>query len=135
MLASICADLRGFNVSDTGLSTAEIVLSEALNNIVEHAGLDQHKDRIKARVHLCSDALTIELTDHGLALPGEELPSPRTRTLAQLSSELPEGGFGWGLIHTLADHLDYSRFGDKNVLRLTIPLPSGNNQTNCPKTA
>ena len=38
--------------------------------------------------------------------------------------DLPEGGFGWGMIRDLTDDLSYRRDGARNELRFTVDLDS-----------
>jgi anti-sigma regulatory factor (Ser/Thr protein kinase) len=97
--------------------TAELVLAEVLNNIVEHAYADEPGD-IRISVCASSGALRVTVVDRGRAMPGGTLPEGR---LAPLGAELPEGGFGWYLIRTLARDVDYRRIGGRNEL----VLPSG----------
>ena len=38
--------------------------------------------------------------------------------------DLPEGGFGWGLIHDLTQGLSYRRVAEENHVRFRIDLDS-----------
>ena len=38
-------------------------------------------------------------------------------------ADLPEGGFGWGLIRALSSGLSYRRMSERNRLAFRIPLP------------
>lgn len=106
-------------VCDDMLGRAELVLAEVMNNIAEHGGADPSRVPV---IHLTvmrhDTGLVCAITDDGPALPG--------RITAQqpglpAADTLPEGGFGWFLIHDLTQQLCYFRDGGRNVLAFTIP--------------
>jgi serine/threonine-protein kinase RsbW len=98
-------------------STAEIVLAEALNNIVEHAYAGAEGE-IDLRLLREPASLAVEIVDFGRAMPQEKLPQA---SLPDCDA-LPEGGFGWFLIHTLSKDLTYVRSGPANVLRFKLAI-------------
>lgn len=100
-------------LSDAGRGTAEIVLAEALNNIVEHAYADCSGD-VCVDVTRCDGDILCQIRDHGRPMPGGT--PPNGDLLPFDSGDLPEGGFGWFLIRTLARDLSYHRDGAENVL-------------------
>ncbi|MBS0125133.1 ATP-binding protein [Thetidibacter halocola] len=100
----------------------ELVIAEALNNIVEHAYAGRDDGMIRVDLRWSDTQMQADLVDDGTPMPGGTPPGD-TDTLDRIRTEtLPEGGFGWGLIHTLVSHLDYRREGGCNHLSLTIPL-------------
>lgn len=111
LLRSLTAEGRG---------TAEIVLAEALNNIVEHA-YARDEGEIELSLHLTRAALVCRIVDHGLPMPGDMLPEG---TLAPLEkcTDLPEGGFGWHLIRALSRDLDYKREDGRNHLSFRLDM-------------
>jgi serine/threonine-protein kinase RsbW len=113
--------LRLLSEDDRG--TAEIVLSEALNNIVEHA-YAAGTGLIEVSVQVARGMLTCTIVDRGLPMPGEELPAGRLPDL-QGSDDLPEGGFGWHLIRTLASDLAYRRVDGRNELCFSLVTAEG----------
>jgi serine/threonine-protein kinase RsbW len=98
--------------------TAQIVLSEALNNIVEHAYAQTPGD-IEVTVEICPGGLTCRIVDAGLPMPGGELPPGRLAAVSP-DGDLPEGGFGWYLIRTLSQDLHYRREEGRNLLTFRI---------------
>jgi serine/threonine-protein kinase RsbW len=111
-LACLSEDMRG---------TAEIVMAEVLNNIVEHAYAAQ-SGAIEVCIDLGEHGLECTITDSGAPMPGDDLPKGIPHALDQID-DLPEGGFGWFLIRSLAQDLQYSRFRDQNFLRFRLPAP------------
>jgi serine/threonine-protein kinase RsbW len=108
--------LRLLSEDDRG--TAEIVLSEALNNIVEHA-YAASQGKIEVSVRAMKGALICTIIDQGLPMPGEKLPAghlPEVRGV----EDLPEGGFGWHLIRALSNDLVYRRIEGRNELRFSL---------------
>lgn len=98
--------------------TAELVLAEAMNNIVEHAYAGQ-PGRIELRMQPRPGGLAVSVTDWGRPMPGGALP-PGNPPVLSAEADLPEGGFGWHLIRRLASGLDYRRAADRNVLRFDL---------------
>ncbi len=100
---------------------AELVLAEVLNNVVEHAMADRPEGVI--RLSLCADSadLVCEVRDNGLAMPGGTLPRGALTAIGPRPETLPEGGFGWHLIHRLTRDLSYRRDGGWNHLRFRLP--------------
>ena len=103
-------DLRG---------TAEIVLAEVLNNIVEHAYADQAGD-ITLRLVRHDGGVHCTVSDTGAPMPGLCLPEGRFQPLKDLA-DLPEGGFGWFLIRSLTEGLAYQRSKGLNSLSFQLP--------------
>jgi len=112
--------LRLLSEDDRG--TAEIVLSEALNNIVEHA-YAAHRGQIELSVRVVRGALFCTVIDEGLPMPGETLPEGRLPEVCGVE-DLPEGGFGWHLIHALSSDLAYQRLNGRNELRFRLNTAS-----------
>lgn len=112
-------------ISATGRSATEIVLAEALNNIVEHAYAGQ-AGTIVISIHQAETFLRVRITDRGTALPDEGMPDGCLPALCH-ANDLPEGGFGWHLIRTLATGLSYSRIDGENHLCFKVPLEERQN--------
>jgi serine/threonine-protein kinase RsbW len=111
ILASVPDDERG---------TAELVLAEALNNIVEHAYAQGPGD-IEVTIRRVQGDLDCRIVDMGLPMPDDD--PPQGRLAVQDPDDLPEGGFGWFLIRTLSRDLHYARVGGSN--ELTFRLDAG----------
>jgi len=108
------------SLSDEGRGTAEIVLAEALNNIVEHAYASADGE-IELTLHMTRAALVCRIVDHGMPMPGEILPEGRLAPLPS-EGELPEGGFGWHLIRSLSQDLAYQRCEGRNQLSFCLDM-------------
>ena len=108
--------LRSLTEDDRG--TAEIVLAEALNNIVEHA-YARHAGEIVITLLLHQNALICRIIDTGLPMPNDALPAGHLAQFAP-TDDLPEGGFGWFLIRTLSRDLDYRRVNGRNHLSFCL---------------
>jgi serine/threonine-protein kinase RsbW len=100
--------------------TAELVLAEALNNIVEHAYAQGPGD-IEVTIRRVQGDLDCRIVDKGLPMPDDD--PPQGRLPVQDPDDLPEGGFGWFLIRTLSRDLRYARVGCRN--ELTFRLNAG----------
>ncbi len=103
--------------------TIELVLAEALNNIVEHAYPDPDaRGTIDLTVTAQADGLHFRIEDDGKPMPDGHLPLGEAADLEVDSMDLPEGGFGWFLIRGLAKDVHYSRASGRNVLTLRLVI-------------
>lgn len=117
-LADLFDDYAMSCLSDDVRGTAEIVLAEVLNNIVEHA-YACYPGEIEIRVQIRAQDLQFNIIDAGLAMPDDQLPLGQLRDLGA-ADDLPEGGFGWFLIRTLSRDLSYVRSGRQNQLSFRL---------------
>ncbi|MCR8547665.1 ATP-binding protein [Salipiger sp. P9] len=99
---------------------AELVLAEALNNIVEHAYGESPEGRIHVALTATAVQADLVVCDCGGAMPDGRLPPGEPVDLEMGLHDLPEGGFGWYLIRRLADRLVYRRCGGHNRLEIRI---------------
>lgn len=106
------------SLPEDGRGTAEIVLSEALNNIVEHA-YAHHDGEIEISLQLRHNELLCQISDTGLPMPDGQLPAGVLAPLGDFD-DLPEGGFGWHLIRSLSKDLSYHRDGGRNLLSFRL---------------
>lgn len=91
---------------DALTGSAETVLAEILNNIVEHALAGRgDTGSIHLECHADGTALGFEVVDNGIPLPGGACPARAMPELGKFE-DLPEGGFGWALVCILATDLD-----------------------------
>lgn len=93
----------------------EIVLAEALNNVVEHAA---HAGGIELRIAGTGRALRCAVIDDGTPMEGE----PPDRTTPPDPFRPGEGGFGCFLIRSLADDVRYVTRAGRNRLSFRIGL-------------
>lgn len=116
----------GLDIEEAG--TVELVLAEALNNIVEHAYTDPTcPGPICIRCQHKADGLHLEIRDQGAGLPDGQMPLGNTAPCDAKWMDLPEGGFGWFLICDLAKDIHYERVGSENRLdlRLAVAVRAG----------
>ena len=122
ILADLRAHLRKQGMGDDQCGTVEIAMAEALNNIVEHAYAPKCEGPIWLSAKCATNTLTIELRDKGQPLPNLDLPEMNRPDASGPLESLPEGGFGWFLIHSLTAALSYVRNGNENRLRLSFEI-------------
>ncbi|MDZ4394423.1 ATP-binding protein [Cypionkella sp.] len=106
------------SLPEDGRGTAEIVLAEALNNIVEHA-YAHHDGEIEISLQLRRNELLCKISDTGVPMPGGQLPAGVLAPHVDCA-DLPEGGFGWHLIRRLSKDLDYRREDGRNLLSFRL---------------
>ena len=95
-----------------GMITA---FGEAFNNVVAHGYPGRFDGMIAVEADISGDAITLRLSDSGLAVDFGSVPEP------DLDS-LPESGMGIFLIHAMVDEVTYEG-GCPNVLSLTKRMP------------
>lgn len=104
------------------IATFELVAAEVLNNIVEHAYADRPDGLVSLSCAQMPDGLHLKFEDQGQAMPDGTAPNSTTPDPDVAFYDLPEGGFGWFMIHELAKDLAYRRENHRNVLTLRFPF-------------
>ncbi len=124
-LSTTVAELSDFGHSAELQSTAELVLAEVLNNIVEHAYADHHDGAIEVDITETGGELRVCVQDKGLPMPQGVVPAGDPQNLNVALEDLPEGGYGWFLIHELTVGLHYRRLDEThNELCFRVPIPA-----------
>lgn len=114
--------VEAIGLAEADRAMIEIVLAEVLNNVVEHAFPDFAGGIIEIDARLRGRHLVFSVFDNGVPMPAEQIPQGKRHNLAVPLNDLPEGGFGWGIIRDLAEDLEYQRADRRNELYFRIPL-------------
>lgn len=125
-LRCVLSALEPLNLNEEEAGRVELVLAEALNNIVEHAF--PGKQGIGHIAIACahhSDGLHLRITDDGERLPDRADAVASQASLNVNIADLPEGGFGLSLIQDLAKDIQYQRIGSENRLSMRLPVALG----------
>ncbi len=119
-LIEVTEALTAAGLSHDDVANAELILAEALNNIVEHAYAGT-EGPIDLKIDIGRDGLDCALGDQGREAPIGYPPDP---PLPEIDPpfELPEGGFGWHIIRCLTTDLRYRREGAWNMLSFRVPF-------------
>lgn len=99
-----------------------LVLAEVLNNVVEHAHAGRTDGGISVEVFLRPCCVRCLIRDDGAAMPGLQLPLGLLPNSDTALEDLPEGGFGWFLIHNMTADLSYCREDGENRLQFHLPM-------------
>lgn len=116
-LAQITAALVTLSIPPEDRATVEIVLAEVLNNIVEHGYAPGDAGPIWMALLLDGAGMQVTISDFGRPLP----PALLHPAASPDPQRLPEGGFGWFLIHSLTTDLRAGRAGTLNRLTFRVP--------------
>jgi len=119
-LQAVCDGLRRCGLAEDDLSSAELILAEVLNNIVEHA-YAKGAGIVDLCIELRHEGLFCLIRDHGSAMPNGRPPCPPLPRINP-PCELPEGGFGWHIIRSLTTQLGYRQEEGWNALSFVMPL-------------
>jgi len=114
--------LRAAGLNDDRAGDVEIALSEAVNNVVEHAYAGTEPGKVRILCSLRPQRLDIRIGDFGDPMPLERLPPGLAADLSVLRADLPEGGFGWFLVRQLTSEIRYDRCNGQNHLSLRFDL-------------
>lgn len=114
--------LRLADVCEEHLQSVELVVAEALNNIVEHALRDEPDSKIQLSMNKANNAVEFHICDPGAPMPNGRLPLGVLPTIGDNVASYPEGGFGWGLIRLLTHDLKYERAPGENRLTFRLEL-------------
>jgi serine/threonine-protein kinase RsbW len=123
-LLSLRASLKALAVDDLTIGMVEIILAEVANNIFEHAYPLNVNGTVTLACTKAEQGLRFEVCDQGRTLPGGEIPSKKEHDLEADRNQLPEGGFGWGLIRDMTTMLMYKRDRGRNILRFRVAFAS-----------
>lgn len=93
----------------------DLVIEEALTNIIFYAFPDNEKHEISVSVTLRNNMLTIKIKDKGIPFNPLSQQQPDITLPAE---ERPVGGLGIFLISQIMDQMDYTRHKNQNILTL-----------------
>lgn len=117
-IAALSARLAAQGLPESKADDVRIALTEAINNVVEHAYAGVAAADVQIDCSLCAKKLVIQITDTGDPMPELRIPSGTPPSVDTALQDLPEGGFGWHLIHQLASDIQYERKSGGNLLCL-----------------
>jgi anti-sigma regulatory factor (Ser/Thr protein kinase) len=104
-----------WDLSQALVMNINLVIEEALTNIIFYAFTDNDKHEIKISVSLYNNMLIIKITDNGIPFNPLEQQQPDINLPAE---ERPVGGLGIFLISQIMDEMHYARLKNKNILTL-----------------
>ena len=112
-------ELAGHGPEDA--DTAELVLAEVLNNIVEHAYDPAGAGDVLVAIRPDPDGVRFCVVDAGRPMAGLRLPDGVMPDTGVPVQSLAEGGWGWALIRAMTRQIRYRRHAGRNVLTFVIP--------------
>lgn len=122
MLGAIVAQLDAYGLTREEIGSAEVVIAEALNNVVEHACPETPGEEIALTLRQTGRGLLVEIRDTGRPMPGGAPPLGDVVDPEAPREEMPEGGFGWFLIRALVHDLTYEHADGVNRLTFRIAV-------------
>jgi serine/threonine-protein kinase RsbW len=114
---AVHAFLQPHALSDVTLFDIELVLEEALMNVIWHAYGGRPGQRIGLCVRVQTEQVVIELDDDGIAFDPLAAPPPALPTSI---SEARPGGLGLRLLRERAATVAYRRQGARNRLDVAV---------------
>ena len=123
-LVAVVADLTRIACDGLGMVNVyevEIAIVEAVSNVVSHAYEGEPGHPVHVRFAASADWLQIEVTDQGRALDPVRMLGARIPTANDVC-DLPERGYGLGIINRVMHKVRYETFDGRNVLTLVAPV-------------
>ena len=114
--------LTPLKLSDEDSSSIQLILAEALNNVVEHAYPESQPGNIKLVLRHGRAGVLIEIRDTGRPMPMGRTPLGVHPHEREPDEKLPEGGYGWFLIRQLARDVVYDRENGENFLIFRVAI-------------
>lgn len=115
-LAKKIDELAGeWNLSQALAMNINLVIEEAVSNIIFYAYNDHNKHEIRITLSLKNGRLTIKITDDGIPFNPLAQEQPDINLPAE---ERPVGGLGIFLISQIMDEMKYDRNKNENILTL-----------------
>jgi len=122
VLASLGEAFQEFCLHEDVISSIEIVLSEVINNINEHAYRGAVDGPVELHAAIDGRDVLFRIVDSGIGMPGGKIPARMAADVTGPLAQLPEGGFGWCLIHDLAHDLSYFREKGENRFSFRVTI-------------
>jgi len=117
LLEEIQQWMHSVGVSTDRVTDVQIVLAEALNNVIEHGFEHENTGELEIKIEVSDIQTVAYISDNGMAFtPPDNAQSP-LKSDGDLNT-LPEGGFGWFLIKEVTSCYEFHRQADKNKLIL-----------------
>lgn len=123
---AIAQHLRDAAVPAPVVEDGTIALSEALNNVEEHAYGGRNGGPVRVEAFIRHHDLVFCIEDRGVPLPEGPLRGGEMPVGDPVAPESwPEGGFGWAMLHKLTHDLVYCRAKGWNRLQFALSLQTG----------
>jgi len=122
ILKTVLKDLQIVGLSADQITSVEIILAEVFNNIIEHAYLFEKDRAIALACVRHPNTLSFQFIDQGRPMPSDKVPLPTSYVKFGKLCDLPEGGFGWNIIRSLANDISYQRRDNSNFLKISVKL-------------
>ncbi len=115
--SSVLRFLAPYEPGPRALFAIELVLEEALTNVVKYAFRDGGAHEIDLTVRVEDGAFVLQFEDDGVAFDPLQAPEPKAPSVID---EAVPGGQGIKLLRRSCSSAEYRRLGDRNVLVVRV---------------
>lgn len=126
VIETLIKQFQDYCLHDPVVANIEIVLSEVINNINEHAYRGELGRPIEIHAQAQPSGIAFLLVDCGIEMPGGAIPDHMLPDLSGDVTLLPEGGFGMGMIRQVAHDVKYVRKNGENHLSFRVTIDGEN---------
>lgn len=116
---SVLRFLAAHAPSARALFAVELVLEEALTNVIKYAFRDSGLHHIDLTVGIDKGEIVLQFEDDGVAFDPLQAPEPKVPSVID---EAVPGGLGIKLLRRSCSSAEYRRLGDRNVLVVRVEL-------------
>lgn len=106
---------EAIELNPTIASQLELILVEAVNNVIEHSYRYQTGFPIHAIFEETESEIVLTIKDNGSMVPLAVKAAATQAAMPDIDG-LPEGGWGLGLINAFADRIEYQTGDGENIM-------------------
>lgn len=112
--------LQVMQISEDRTGSIQLVLFELLSNVCRHSGLDS-KAHFTLYAFVKNGTVFVVVVDTGIEIPASVISAASGHDYefdVNVEEDIPSGGLGLPLIHSLSSRFEYARSGQKNYTAL-----------------
>lgn len=120
VVQEVSSRLISDHIDEERTGSIQLVLFELLSNVCRHSGLDS-KAHFTLYVFVQNATVFVVVIDGGIEVPANVISAASGHDYefdVNVEEDIPSGGLGLPLIHSLSSRFEYIRSGDKNYTAL-----------------
>lgn len=120
VVQEVSSRLHAVQINEDRTGSIQLVLFELLSNVCRHSGLDS-KAHFTLYVFVKNSTVFVVVVDTGIEVPASVISAASGHDYefdVNIEEDIPSGGLGLPLIHSLSSRFEYVRSGQKNYTAL-----------------
>ena len=119
LLDEITSELKKIGLAPESIRKIKLIIEELLTNTIKYGDTNEGKGLIELNIFLNRKSLRMELCDD--AKPFDPIEYKSNSPSGSIEN-LKIGGLGLIIVKKSCRRMKYERYGDKNLLSLTVPI-------------